>query len=190
MQRTSPHLVLATAAMCAVLLTSPALFWLGGRRKVDDHDTLVTAMMLVRSASIVGFVAYIGVFYARRWPTSVAGIRAWTSPIAALNVAGVLLIAIGQWLNFLVYMRLGRAGVYYGYEYGLVASDRTISEGFPFKQLHHPQYVGCMLTILGLWAFSGLDRDGLVRWPVAAIAATGLASYLIARATEPAQPGA
>ena len=185
MRRSFSTRAIATLAMCVLLSISPVLFWAGCNRIFEDHATLEAALRLTRAASIVGFIVFVGVFYARRWPTDVAGVLAWVSPIVALNVAGVALIAVGQWLTHLVYRRLGPTGVYYGLEYGLVAPDPTISQSFPFNSMRHPQYIGCILTALGIWALTALDRhDRGIRWPIALIAVVTVATYVAGMVVE------
>jgi len=62
--------------------------------------------------------------------------------------AGALFIVIGQALNLSVFMRLGRVGVFYGNKFGHpIAWCRT----FPFTWFEHPQYVGTVLAIWGLF---------------------------------------
>jgi hypothetical protein len=75
------------------------------------------------------------------------------SPIPAhrnpfvLGLAAVLVVA-GQIVNVTVFYRLGRTGVFFGDRLGYeVRRCRT----FPFSVLSHPQYVGTLLTIWGLF---------------------------------------
>ena len=90
------------------------------------------------------FVAWIGGFGG--WFGS--GPRAlWTSEPIAL-VLGCLLIAGGQSLNFLVFKRLGTKGVFYGSRFG---QDVPWVDDFPFSVLNHPQYVGTVASIWGLF---------------------------------------
>lgn len=176
---------IATAAMCALWLASPCLFWAGCNRAIKNNATLMACLELVRLSTLAGFAVYMYVFYVRRWPFSVAGAMAWASPVVALNVLGVALILAGQWLNVLVYRRIGIQGVYYGFEYGLTRPDPTVADSFPFNAMQHPQYVGGILTALGIWAIAALNRrDRSVRWPVAIIAATAVAAYLAGMAIE------
>ena len=64
---------------------------------------------------------------------------------AVLAAAGVLAV-VGQVLNFGVFYRLGRIGVFFGDRLGYVV---PWSRDFPFSWVAHPQYVGTVLTI---WA--------------------------------------
>jgi protein-S-isoprenylcysteine O-methyltransferase Ste14 len=76
--------------------------------------------------------------------------QAWVCIQAGVNWGGAAigfpLLIVGQWLNSLVYKKLGNTRVYYGYEFGLVPSD--IQTCFPFT-IHHAQYKGCVLSALG-----------------------------------------
>lgn len=65
----------------------------------------------------------------------------------ALTVGGASLIA-GQLLNFSVFYRLGRVGVFYGNKFG---HEIPWSREFPFSLLKHPQYVGVVLSIWGFF---------------------------------------
>ncbi len=63
-------------------------------------------------------------------------------------LAGLGLILVGQFLNYSVFRRLGRVGVFYGIRFGLRVPWCT---DFPFSLLKHPQYVGALLSIWGLF---------------------------------------
>ena len=60
----------------------------------------------------------------------------------------IFLISIGQYLNYLVYQKLGKVRAYYGWELGLDKSSPL--KGFPFT-LGHAQYKGCLLSLLGFY---------------------------------------
>ena len=61
---------------------------------------------------------------------------------------GTTLIAVGQALNATVFYRLGSVGVFYGSRFG---RDVPWVSGFPFSALSHPQYVGTVASIWGLF---------------------------------------
>jgi len=67
-------------------------------------------------------------------------------------VMGGLLIVAGQILNFSVFYRLGRVGVFYGNRYGY---QIPWCQGFPFSLLKHPQYVGTVFSVWGLFLAIG-----------------------------------
>jgi methylene-fatty-acyl-phospholipid synthase len=62
--------------------------------------------------------------------------------------AGIALVAAGQVLNLGVFARLGTTGVFYGNRFGC---DVPWCRAFPFSVLSHPQYVGTVLSIWGLF---------------------------------------
>jgi phosphatidyl-N-methylethanolamine N-methyltransferase len=65
----------------------------------------------------------------------------------ALAAAAALVLA-GQVLNVSVFYRLGRIGVFFGDRFGY----RTPwCRSFPFSLLSHPQYVGAVMTIWGIF---------------------------------------
>jgi hypothetical protein len=67
--------------------------------------------------------------------------------VVALGVGGALLVA-GQLLNLSVFYRLGKVGVFYGNKLGY---ELPWCRAFPFSVLTHPQYVGTVLSIWGLF---------------------------------------
>jgi methylene-fatty-acyl-phospholipid synthase len=68
-----------------------------------------------------------------------------TATVVAL---GALLVVAGQILNAAVFLRLGTTGVFYGNRFGHRVHWRY---GFPFSWLRHPQYVGTVATIWGVF---------------------------------------
>lgn len=75
--------------------------------------------------------------------------RLWPATAAPLPIGlGVGLMAVGQVLNVAVFQRLGRTGVFYGTRLGHHVPWCT---RFPFSVLRHPQYVGTVLSIWGLF---------------------------------------
>lgn len=63
-------------------------------------------------------------------------------------VPGLTAVFVGQLLNAGVFVRLGVPGVFYGNRFGVPVPWIT---GFPFSLVPHPQYVGAVLTIWGLF---------------------------------------
>jgi hypothetical protein len=65
------------------------------------------------------------------------------------NIINVVLIGSGQLLNLSVYNALGTKGVYYG---NLFESELPYITSFPYNLgIQNPQYVGCILTLFGLY---------------------------------------
>ncbi len=83
-----------------------------------------------------------------RWP----GLNAF--PVAV----GLGMMGAGQLLNFAVFQRLGRVGVFYGVRFGHEVPWCT---SFPFSVMRHPQYVGALLSI---WGFFLVTRYPAPDW--------------------------
>lgn len=79
------------------------------------------------------------------WITAHGGVG---RPALVPVLAGSVALAAGQWLNLAVFARLGTVGVFYGTRFGHAVQWCT---GFPFSLLSHPQYVGTVLSIWGLF---------------------------------------
>lgn len=69
---------------------------------------------------------------------------------------GVCLVVIGQLLNVSVFYRLGKVGVFYGNRLGY---ELPWCRAFPFSWLRHPQYVGTVLAIWGLFLAGRFPHD-------------------------------
>jgi protein-S-isoprenylcysteine O-methyltransferase Ste14 len=63
-------------------------------------------------------------------------------------LVGAALVVLGQSLNLMVFARLGRVGVFYGNRLG---HHVRWCQGFPFSWIRHPQCVGTVLAIWGLF---------------------------------------
>lgn len=77
--------------------------------------------------------------------------------------AGGALIAVGQILNFSVFYRLGRVGVFYGNKFGY---ETPWCRAFPFSFLNHPQYVGTLLSIWGFFLVMRFPHDDWYILPI------------------------
>ena len=75
--------------------------------------------------------------------------KPWVELSIVQYAATIALVAVGQSLNFGIYRAIGIDGVYYGIKLGKRVPWVT---GFPFSVCPHPQYVGSVMTILGLAA--------------------------------------
>jgi phosphatidyl-N-methylethanolamine N-methyltransferase len=92
----------------------------------------------------------------------------------SLGLGGTLML-IGQLLNFSVFHRLGKIGVFYGNKFGY---SIPWCDTFPFSLLSHPQYVGAVLTIWGFFMVARFPHDD---WYVLPLLQTGyylLGAYL------------
>ncbi|WP_109994462.1 methyltransferase [Salinisphaera sp. LB1] len=91
-------------------------------------------------------VLQIGVFvfwcawFADGLPIPTATLAPW--------LIGAAMIAAGMVLNFSVFAVLGKTGVFYGNKLG---HDVPWREDFPFSLVPHPQYVGAVLAIWGVF---------------------------------------
>jgi methylene-fatty-acyl-phospholipid synthase len=65
-----------------------------------------------------------------------------------ITATGALLICAGQALNLCVFRRLGKTGVFYGNRLGYAVSW---CRRFPFTVFEHPQYVGAVIAIWGVF---------------------------------------
>lgn len=143
---------LAAAALLAI--ERVAYIWISQRpdafRRVAASLAQAAAadpITTVRSL-FVGFKALqIGVFL---WWCYVfgGGVLRPADASPAVIALGVGLIGIGQILNISVFRHLGTTGVFYGTRFGHAVPWR---DGFPFSVFKHPQYVGTVLSIWGLF---------------------------------------
>jgi len=154
-------MMLAALAVAAVLLSVERVFyvwvwhrpqefvrWCAGGGQRDPMDALETGFLffkLVQAAVFLGWCIFVG--GGLRWPGSGG---------AAAAVAGVVLMLVGQYLNYSVFRRLGRIGVFYGNRFGHEVPWCT---DFPFSVLAHPQYVGAVLSIWGFFLLVGFPQD-------------------------------
>jgi methylene-fatty-acyl-phospholipid synthase len=95
----------------------------------------------------LAFKALQGTVFLGWWHIHGQGTLALSHEPAAL-VLGATLITAGQTLSVAVFQKLGREGVFYGNRFGHPLPWRT---DFPFSVLAHPQYVGTVLTIWGIF---------------------------------------
>lgn len=63
-------------------------------------------------------------------------------------IIGIPFIIIGQYLNMVVYKKLGKVRAYYGWELRLFTGPMLC--GFPWD-IGHAQYKGLMLSVIGTW---------------------------------------
>jgi methylene-fatty-acyl-phospholipid synthase len=107
-------------------------------------------------ALFVGFKALQAGVFVWWWLAHADG-AAWPpgAPVWAI-AAGALLIGAGQALNLGVFYRLGSAGVFYGNRFGYAV---PWCDAFPFSVTAHPQYVGTVLTIWGVFLVARFPHD-------------------------------
>lgn len=103
-------------------------------------DTLLWLFVAFKVLQVAVFVAWCVIHGGGRfWPFS-SDLR--------VHLTGVALLLIGQALNMSVFRALGRTGVFYGNRFGhAVPWQRR----FPFTWFEHPQYLGTVLSIWGVF---------------------------------------
>ena len=101
------------------------------------------------------FVAWSYVHgHGRLWPTDASA--------PALGLGAALLVA-GQILSVSVFYRLGWTGAFFGDRFGVAASW---CRAFPFTWFAHPQYVGAVLSIWGLFLVMRFPHRDWLALPV------------------------
>jgi len=83
------------------------------------------------------------------------GLLADDGGVMALAAGGAAIL-VGQFLNGLVFYRLGRIAVFFGDRLGY---DVVWCREFPFSVMRHPQYVGAVLTIWGVFLAARFPHD-------------------------------
>lgn len=126
----------------AVIWHRPDLFARACRRVAPAHDPVD-----LLAALFVGFKGLQALVFAGWWVAHGGSLRPASDGGTSLLVGGAL-VGIGQALNMSVFARLGRTGVFYGSRLG---HDIPWCRGFPFSVVRHPQYVGTVLTIWGIF---------------------------------------
>jgi methylene-fatty-acyl-phospholipid synthase len=91
------------------------------------------------------------------------GRRGFVSEYTLAVIVGLFLIVVGQGLNFAVFQRLGRVGVFYGARFG---HDVPWVRGFPFSIFTHPQYVGTVASIWGLFLATRFPHEDWIVLPL------------------------
>lgn len=140
----SAAVVLALERACYIAVwRRPAAFrqagarWLGRAEPVAALARLFLIFKVLQATVFLGWCAYFG--GGRLLPSDAP---------PAVFAAGALLVLAGQVLNAAVFVRLGLTGVFYGNRFGHRVRWRY---GFPFSWLRHPQYVGTVATIWGIF---------------------------------------
>ncbi|KAA8491773.1 Phosphatidyl-N-methylethanolamine N-methyltransferase [Porphyridium purpureum] len=82
-----------------------------------------------------------------QWVLVVLDYKQLHLPTLYMSLAAATMLVVGQVLNVAIYMAIGKPGVYYGVRLG---KPVPWCHGFPFNVVSHPQYVGSVLTVLGI----------------------------------------
>ena len=139
----------------------PAVAWLG------------EPLAIVRVLFLAFKALQYGVFAGWCWLHGTRSL-APTDDAAALTI-GIVLVAVGQVLNALVFYRLGRVGVFFGDRLGHAV---TWCESFPFSRLDHPQYLGSVLTIWGFFLLARFPHDDWYQLPALATVYYAIGAHL------------
>ena len=117
----------------------------GNAAPVDVLERACLLFKLLQASVIAGWFLWFGP--GLTWPGSGGLVP---------TLAGGGLILVGQFLNYSVFRRLGRVGVFYGIRFGHPVPWCT---AFPFSILKHPQYVGALLSIWGFFLVMRFPHD-------------------------------
>lgn len=146
-------LPIAVFAACALLLSLERLAYAWIWQRPDAFRAWVA-----RSSALSPVIALERLFYLFKaiqvvtftgWCLCFGELHGWPEAAFSLHAAiAVALVVVGQVLNAAVFMKLGRVGVFYGNRFG---HRVAWVEGFPFSLVDHPQYVGTLMTIWGVF---------------------------------------
>ena len=125
----------------AVIWHRPDLFVRACRQLTPGHDPVDVLARLFAVFKVVQGVVFVG------WCLVHGGTLAPFSSEASALAGGGALALLGQLLNLSVFSRSGRTGVFYGNR----RHDVPWVNGFPFSVVRHPQYVGTVLSIWGVF---------------------------------------
>jgi phosphatidyl-N-methylethanolamine N-methyltransferase len=117
--------------------------WLGR----SSAGRLSGPVVAVRNLFLVCKVIQVAVFGGWIYLHGDGGLRPREAGLLPL-AGGLALILVGQALNVGVFLRLGTTGVFYGSRFGY---DVPRCRRFPFSAVAHPQYVGAVLSIWGVF---------------------------------------
>jgi methylene-fatty-acyl-phospholipid synthase len=111
---------------------------------------------LVRGFKLVQLYVFAS-WYSARYGTSLPSID-WMQTLLGGSV-----FVLGQLLNMLVWYRIGLEGVCYGCKFGRRVPWCT---EFPYSHFAHPQYLGAIMTIWGMFIFSWNECEDWFVLPV------------------------
>jgi hypothetical protein len=136
--------VLFSSLVTPYLLYPLAYFYPAAFHRVMTQDTLVWTTSIAKTITIPLYLieAFSG---GVNWPGCSIGLP---------------MVLVGQYLNYVVYRRLGKVRAYYGWELSLF--NGPMFTDFPFN-IGHAQYKGLMLSIFGTFCLCNpTDRMGVV----------------------------
>ena len=147
--------------------------WIGpAADPVRALANLFVLFKLIQATVFLGWCLYFGGGRLLPPDTSLVGLA-----------TGVALIVVGQVLNAAVFVRLGVTGVFYGNRFGHTVRWRY---GFPFSCLRHPQYVGTVATIWGIFLALRFPNADWIALPLLETTYYVIGAFLEDDATPPA----
>lgn len=162
----SPWLLLAAAALvlsveraCYVWISrAPHLFrrWCARPLVARVGPPIVVVRLLFVAFKLVQGGVFLG------WCGVLGDGLPTVTPGSAAALGGGLVL-VGQGLSTLVFYRLGWVGIFFGDRLGY---EVPWCRAFPFSVLSHPQYVGAVLTIWGIFLLTRFPHDDWLLLPV------------------------
>jgi hypothetical protein len=137
-----------------------------------SHENLKRFLVINRTLSLILYIIWVKMEYRQLFHSH-----------TVYNIIAILFILSGQYLNYIMYYKLGSDFVYYGKEYNLQDSSKEYISEFPFN-LHHPQYIGIILTIIGIFFLNGFEKNGAIRKKGVYVIIYVVILYLISMAIE------
>lgn len=125
------------------------------RRAGGPVDVLTVAFYVFKAIQLAVFLGWCALFGQDTWFLPTAG--------GFALAGGAALIVAGQALNFSVFRRLGRIGVFYGNRLG---HEIPWQRGFPFSMLRHPQYVGVLMSVWGFFLVMRFPNPDWIALPL------------------------
>ena len=149
------------------------LFYLGCKNQcVLKYETLQKCLIVNRVISIILGAMWIKLAYG-----------SWFHGIMTYNIIAVVLLLVGQALNYYMYYKLGKENIYYGKEYKVHGISNEYFTGFPFN-MSHPQYIGCILSIIGIFFLTGFNNNNSIRKGALYLTLLIIGFYIMAMAIE------
>lgn len=110
--------------------------------KNKEPEFIFKAVQVFKLVQMFAFALWYVLRLGFRIPTVV--------PPAHITAVAFTLMVFGQTLNLCVWDRLGVEGVCYGVKFGCHVPFCT---KFPYNTFNHPQYLGAVLTVWGMFLF-------------------------------------
>ena len=127
--------------------------WSRSRTVAAIGDPIELLVVLFVAFKVIQVAVFVG------WHLSFGDGTLWPySRDPRVVAAGAVMIGLGQGLNVSVFNRLGKVGVFYGNRLGYTVSW---CRRFPFTWFEHPQYVG---TVVAIWGVFVLMRFPAPDW--------------------------